>query len=190
MDRFLFEKDRIDGLILVTPFLAKDKRGYFLKCFENSIFENNDIKMKISEVNESESRKGVLRGLHFQKKFPQAKIVRVEHGEIYDVAVDLRRSSETFGKWKGVRLSRDNRNMLYIPKGFAHGFLTLSETAVVSYLFDEEYVPADEGGIMWNDKTLAINWPLDEINEVILSDRDSNHPGFYEYCSMEQIHGK
>lgn len=172
MQSFKYEETGIEGLKIVWPMLAEDKRGYFLKCYEKECLERIGIKLEVSEINESRSVKGVLRGLHFQKQFPQAKLVRVEQGEIFDVAVDIRQGSSTYGKWKGVYLSGKNRKMFFLPEGFAHGYVTLSDYAVVTYTCAGKYVPEDEDGIAWNDPFISVEWPLEKIGELILSEKD------------------
>ena len=126
------------------------------------------------------SRKGVLRGLHFQKNYPQAKLVRVISGEVYDVAVDLRKGSKTYGQYKGVILSAENKRQFYIPEGFAHGFLVLSDTAEFAYKCSDYYHPEDEGGVAYNDKDIAVDWPIKEGMEIILSEKDKKHPSLKE----------
>lgn len=172
MQGFQYEEIGMKGLKLLQPVLAGDKRGYFLKCYERDWLEQAGIRLEVNEINESGSVKGVLRGLHFQKQFPQAKLVRVEQGEIFDVAVDIRKGSPTYGKWKGVYLSGENRNMFFLPKGFAHGFLTLSDYAVVTYTCEGKYVPEDEGGIAWNDPSVGVEWPAGGLEKLILSEKD------------------
>lgn len=170
---FQFIEGPLKNAFEIRPRLFNDSRGYFMEAFRQDIFEEAGIYMPVVQMNVSKSCKGVLRGLHFQKKYPQAKLVRVLSGEIFDVIVDLRQGSDTFGKWMGIRLSAENKKQLYIPRGFAHGFLVLSETVEFSYLVDENYHPEDEGGILWNDKTLNIDWPLGDIEAPILSNKDS-----------------
>jgi dTDP-4-dehydrorhamnose 3,5-epimerase len=128
--------------------------------------------MDFVQDNQSKSKKGVLRGLHFQKKHPQGKLVRVLRGKVFDVGVDLRSDSETYGEWQGVILSGENKKQFYVPEGFAHGFLVLSETATFAYKCTDFYHPEDEGGIIWGDKDINIDWPLDNIDEIILSEKD------------------
>lgn len=169
---FQFIEGPLKNAYEIRPRLFKDARGYFMEAFRKDIFEEAGIYMPVVQENVSKSCRGVLRGLHFQKNFPQAKLIRVLFGEIYDVIVDLRYESNTFGKWMGIALSSENKKQLYIPRGFAHGFLVLSETVEFSYLVDESYHPEDEEGIIWNDKTLNIDWPLNDIKEPILSEKD------------------
>ena len=131
------------------------------------------------------SPKGVLRGLHFQKTYQQGKLVRVTSGEVFDVAVDIREGSKTYGKWVGVVLSAEKKNMLYVPEGFAHGFLVLSDRAEFAYKLSDYYHPEDESGIPWNDKTIGVDWPIPEGMKIITSERDSNHPAFSEGISLK-----
>ena len=145
-----------------------------MESYNESVFKANGLNYTFVQDNESKSKKGVLRGLHFQIKYPQAKLVRVIEGEVFDVAVDLRKESKTYGKWVGVILSSENKKQFMIPRGFAHGFIVLSETATFAYKCDEFYHPEDEGGIMWNDPNININWPFE--GDVILSEKDKKHP--------------
>ena len=142
------------------------------------LFKENGLDYTFVQDNESKSKKGVLRGLHFQKTYPQAKLVRVLEGEVFDVAVDLRKDSKTYGKWVGVILSSENKRQFMIPRGFAHGFVVLSESATFTYKCDEFYHPEDEGGLMWNDEDINIEWPYE--GEVLLSEKDKNHPSLKE----------
>lgn len=183
MGSFSFKNTDITDLIIVNSFFSEDERGNFIKSFEKDIFKNNGIEMIPYENFESTSKKGVIRGLHFQTENPQAKLIRVPFGEILDIAVDLRKESPTFGKWHSENLSSDNRKTLYIPSGFAHGFITLSDIAIVSYLCDSKYSAATDGGIVWNDKELNINWQLEKVNKVNLSERDKKLQTFSEYCN-------
>ena len=171
---FKFYETNIKGVYIIEPKLFGDNRGYFMETYNENEFRKNGLNYNFVQDNQSKSKKGVLRGLHFQKKHSQAKLVRVLEGEVYDVAVDLRKDSPTYGKWVGALLSSDNNKMLMIPRGFAHGFVVLSETAVFAYKCDEFYHPEDEGGIMWNDPEIGIEWPYD--GELILSEKDKKHP--------------
>lgn len=181
MRKFKTEETGIDGLKVVYPHFFGDDRGYFLKSFEKRELEDAGIFINITEINESKSYKNVLRGLHIQKKFPQAKLIRVEEGEIYDVAVDLRKNSPTYGKWRGVYLSKENRKMIFLPKGFAHGFFTVSEEAIATYVCDGEYIPEDESGIRWDDEHLKIEWPFDNNEILVLSEKDKQWGSFIDY---------
>lgn len=145
-----------------------------METYNESEFNKAGLNYKFVQDNQSKSKAGVLRGLHFQKTHPQAKLVRVLEGEVFDVAVDLRKNSKTYGKWVGVILSAENNKQFMIPRGFAHGFLVLSETATFAYKCDDFYHPEDEGGIMRNDETVNIVWP--EVKEILLSEKDTKHP--------------
>ena len=169
----------IKDLVVIEPKVFGDERGYFYEAYNKNTFHELGLDYDFVQDNQSFSRKGVLRGLHFQKQFPQAKLVRVIEGEVFDVAVDLRKDSPTFGKWYGVTLSGENKKMFMIPRGFAHGFLVLSETAVFSYKCDDFYHPNDEGGIMYNDTDIGVEWPKIDT-EYILSEKDKKHPAFKE----------
>lgn len=170
---FTFTKTEIDGVVIIEPKVFGDNRGYFMETYNEADFKNAGLNYKFVQDNQSKSRKGVLRGLHFQKTHQQAKLVRVIQGEVFDVAVDLRKDSPTYGKWVGVLLSDKNQKMFMIPRGFAHGFVVLSDTAEFVYKCDEFYHPEDEGGILWDDKDIGIDWPFD--GEVILSEKDMKH---------------
>ena len=149
-----------------------------METYNQKEFVENGLDMVFVQDNESRSKKGVLRGLHFQKTNPQGKLVRCLEGEVFDVAVDLRKDSETFGKWYGVTLSAENKKQFYIPEGFAHGFVVLSDTATFCYKCTRLYDPSDEGGLMWNDKTVNIQWPITEDMEILLSEKDKVNPSF------------
>ena len=168
----------IDGLKVIEPKVFADSRGYFTETYNKQDFYTADLEYDFVQDNQSKSSKGVIRGLHFQKKYPQAKLVRVLEGEVFDVAVDLRTGSKTFGRWVGITLSGENMKQFMIPRGFAHGFKVMSETAIFAYKCDDYYHPNDEGGIIWNDPDLNIKWP--ESSNTILSDKDKNHPCFKE----------
>lgn len=149
----------IKGLCVIAPAIHGDARGYFMETYNQRDMEENGLNMVFVQDNQSRSTKGVLRGLHFQKQFPQGKLVRVISGTVFDVAVDLRGGSETFGKWFGVELTAENKKQFYIPEGFAHGFLVLSDTAEFCYKCTDFYRPEDEGGLAWNDPKIGIAWP-------------------------------
>ena len=161
MGKIRVEKDAggISGLYVIEPTVFGDSRGYFMETYNQNDLREAGLDRAFVQDNQSMSVKGVLRGLHFQKQFPQAKLVRVIRGSVFDVAVDLRSSSETYGKWHGVLLSEENRLQFYIPEGFAHGFLVLSDTAEFCYKCTDFYHPGDEGGLAWNDPTIGIEWP-------------------------------
>ena len=174
MGNFSFTETGIKGVFIVEAKAFGDDRGYFTETYKESDFRSAGLTYSFVQDNQSGSRRGVLRGLHFQKRYPQAKLVRVIRGEVFDVAVDLRKGSETYGQWVGALLSGENRRQLMIPRGFAHGFLVLSETAEFAYKCDEEYHPEDEGGLLWNDPDIAIRWP--DVGNIILSEKDRNNP--------------
>ncbi|MDT8386264.1 MAG: dTDP-4-dehydrorhamnose 3,5-epimerase [Thiogranum sp.] len=163
----------IPGVLLIEPAVHGDARGFFLESYRRDIFRNAGVNDKFVQDNHSHSGKGVLRGLHYQLKHPQAKLVRAVRGAIFDVAVDVRRGSPTFGQWVGEQLSEENKRMLYVPAGFAHGFCTLAETTDVLYKCSDYHHPQDERGILWSDPDLAIEWP--EM-QFLLSERDRVHP--------------
>lgn len=173
-----FTKTEIDGVYIIEPKVFGDNRGYFMETYNENVFKANGLDYTFVQDNQSKSKKGVLRGLHFQKTHPQAKLVRVLEGEVLDVAVDLRKGSKTYGKWVGVVLSEDNNRMLVIPRGFAHGFVVLSDTATFAYKCDEFYHPEDEGGIAWNDPDVGIDWQYE--GEPLLSEKDKKHPTLKE----------
>lgn len=149
----------IEGLCVITPTVHGDARGYFMETYHQRDMQEAGLNMVFVQDNQSMSTKGVLRGLHFQKQFPQGKLVRVIRGRVFDVAVDLRAHSATYGKWYGVELTEENKKQFYIPEGFAHGFLVLSETAEFCYKCTDFYHPGDEGGLAWNDPEIGIQWP-------------------------------
>lgn len=161
----------IEGLCIITPAVYGDNRGYFMETYNQKDMEEAGLTMKFVQDNQSCSAKGVLRGLHFQKEYPQGKLVRAISGSVFDVAVDLRKGSETYGKWFGVELSAENKKQFYIPEGFAHGFLVLSDCAEFCYKCTEFYHPEDEGGIAWDDPTIGIEWPELDV-EYVLSEKD------------------
>lgn len=171
---FKFNKTEIEGVYIIESQVFGDNRGYFLETYNKKDFDNAGLKYDFVQDNQSKSRKGVLRGLHFQKNHPQAKLVRVLEGEVFDVAVDLRKDSKTYGKWVGVILTAENKKQFMIPRGFAHGFVVLSDEATFAYKCDDFYHPEDEGGIMWNDPEVNVKWPYE--GEVILSEKDKKHP--------------
>lgn len=174
MGKFKFIKTSIDDLYIIEPKVFGDYRGYFMETYNKSDFKESGLNMEFVQDNESKSSKGVLRGLHFQTKHSQGKLVRVTKGEVFDVAVDLRKNSPTYGKWEGIILSEENKIQFYVPEGFAHGFLVLSDEAVFNYKCTDYYHPEYECGIIWNDNFLDINWPIEDMKNVILSDKDKN----------------
>ena len=176
---FTFEKTKLPGVVIIQPKVFGDSRGYFMETYKKGDFAAAGIDKEFFQDNESSSTKGVLRGFHFQKEHTQGKLVRVTHGEVFDVAVDVRSGSETYGQWVGVTLSSEQKNMFYVPEGFAHGFLVLSDTAEFVYKCTDVYDPASEGGIPWNDPDINVEWPkLDGPYRT--SEKDEKHPGFRE----------
>lgn len=173
MSKFTFTKTAIEGVYIIEPTVFGDERGYFTETYNEAEFKENGLNYNFVQDNQSKSRKGVLRGLHFQKTYPQAKLVRVLDGEVFDVAVDLRYGSKTYGKWVGVTLTGENKKQFMIPRGFAHGFLVKSESATFCYKCDEFYHPEDEGGIIWNDSDIDIDWG--DVTNVLLSEKDKKH---------------
>jgi len=184
MGKFTRTETGMEGLVLLEGTLFGDERGFFMETYNEKEFAELGIAATFVQDNHSRSARGVLRGLHFQKEHPQGKLVRVVRGSVYDVAVDLRRSSVTFGKWFGTVLSEANRLQLYIPEGFAHGFLTLEDGTEFLYKCTDFYHPEDEGGIRWNDPTLAIPWPLQGGGVPSLSLKDQAWPFFREAFSF------
>ena len=164
----------IEGLYVIEPTVFADERGYFMETYHQKDMEEAGLNLKFVQDNQSMSTKGVLRGLHFQKQYPQGKLVRVVRGAVYDVAVDLRKDSKTFGKWFGVELSAENKKQFYIPEGFAHGFLVLTDEAEFCYKCTDFYHANDEGGIAWNDEELGIQWPIKEGDCLTISEKDQN----------------
>jgi dTDP-4-dehydrorhamnose 3,5-epimerase len=172
MAKFKFIKTSIEGVYIIEPTVFGDERGYFMETYHAGEFKEAGLDVAFVQDNQSKSRKGVLRGLHFQYTKPQGKLVRVIKGKVFDVAVDLRKDSPTYGKWEGVILSEKNKKQFYVPEGFAHGFLVLSDEAEFTYKCTNFYDPKDEGGILWNDQDIAIKWPVEDIDEVMLSEKD------------------
>jgi dTDP-4-dehydrorhamnose 3,5-epimerase len=172
MGNFKFIETKINGIYIIEPKVFGDNRGYFMETYNKSDFFEAGLTMEFVQDNESKSKKGVLRGLHFQTKHTQGKLVRVTQGKVFDVAVDLRRCSPTFGKWEGVILTAENKKQFYVPEGFAHGFLVMSDVAVFNYKCTDYYAPQHDSGLLWNDEEVAIQWPLDGIENILLSDKD------------------
>lgn len=178
IQKFSFEELDLYGAYLIKPFVAYDERGYFIKDYSKEMFEENGIQHELKEVFYTNSHKGVIRGIHFQRKNEQAKLVRCMSGKIFDVIVDLRKESPTFGQWRGFFLSEDNKDELYIPKRFGHGFLAL-EPSLVSYKCAEKFYGEFDDGIMWNDPNIGIKWPLKLVNnEVTISEKDTKLQSF------------
>jgi dTDP-4-dehydrorhamnose 3,5-epimerase len=181
MGKISVETCEIEGLKIITPTVFGDNRGYFMETYNYNDFKEAGITQTFVQDNQSASKKGVLRGLHFQIEYPQDKLVRVIKGRVFDVAVDLRKGSATFGKWHGVELTEDNKKQFFIPKGFAHGFLVLSDYAEFCYKCTDFYHPNDEGGLAYNDPAIGVEWPMEEGMELILSDKDKLWGGLEEY---------
>lgn len=173
----------IDGLVIIEPKVFGDARGYFMETFQKNTFNSNVTETEFIQDNESKSSKGVLRGLHFQlPPYQQAKLVRVIEGEVLDVAVDLRKNSKTYGQHHSILLSGENKKQFFVPRGFAHGFVVLSKTAIFSYKVDNIYAPTHDFGIMWNDETLNIDWNIDSAL-IQLSEKDKNLSSFKDFNS-------
>lgn len=181
MGKFNFIKTEISGLMVIEPVVFEDSRGYFMETFNYDDFSVLDQNINFVQDNQSHSRKGVLRGMHFQKTKSQSKLVRIIKGEVYDVAVDLRKDSSTYRQWFGIYLSECNKKQVYIPKGFAHGFLVTSDEADLVYKCSEFYDPLDECGFSYDDPTIGIEWPLIDEMKLLLSQKDMNLP------NLEQI---
>ena len=179
-------KTPIEGVLLIKPQVFGDERGYFVETWQKERYEAAGINLPFVQDNHSKSTKGILRGLHFQKQFPQGKLVRAVRGTVFDVAVDLRTSSETYGKWFGVELSAENKKQFYIPEGFAHGFLVLSDEAEFAYKCTDFYHPGDEGGLLWSDETIGVQWPIEEGMELIISEKDKKWGGFNDTFKFER----
>ncbi len=182
MGKFTFVETGIEGMFLVEPTVFGDERGYFMETYNEAEFDAAGHALRFVQDNQSKSRRGVLRGLHMQVAHPQGKLVRVIRGEVFDVGVDLRRGSPTMGRWFGARLSEQNKKQLFIPEGFAHGFLVLSDEAEFVYKCTRLYDPNDELGIRYDDPDLAVDWP-DCGAAPLLSDKDRRQPSFREVCA-------
>ena len=180
MGKITVEETPIEGLKVISPTVFGDNRGYFMETYNYNDFKEAGIDCQFVQDNQSASKKGVLRGLHFQINYPQDKLVRVIRGEVYDVAVDMRKGSKTYGQWYGVRLSEENKKMFFIPKNFAHGFLVLSEYAEFAYKCTDFYHPNDEGGVIYNDPGIGVEWPIEEGMELIMSEKDTKWPTLKE----------
>ncbi|UDM08486.1 dTDP-4-dehydrorhamnose 3,5-epimerase [Halomonas sp. NyZ770] len=175
-----YEKLAIPEVVLLTPQVFGDERGFFMETFRQSEFEAHCGPYQFVQDNHSKSKHGILRGLHYQHQQPQGKLVRVTQGEVFDVAVDMRASSATFGQWVGVHLSADNKQMLWVPPGFAHGFYVTSDEAEFQYKCTDYYAPGDEVSIRWDDPSLAITWPLSEHQRPTLSNKDAQGLSLHE----------
>ena len=188
MANFSFEKMDIEGAYIINSFFSEDNRGSFVKSFEKNIYEQNGIIFNCTEDFISHSTKNVIRGMHFQLYHPQTKLVGVISGKVYDVIVDLRENSKTFGKWRGVYLSAENRTSLLIPKGCAHGFISLSDDSIVSYKCDGKYNKETDTGILYNDPEINVDWPINDINLAVLGSRDKQLMSFSDFkksCRFE-----
>jgi len=182
ISKYEFIPTEIEGVFVIKPFFASDERGFVKKTFEKNIFSDNNIDFNPIEEMETTSKKGVIRGLHFQTSNSQAKLVRCVKGKIFDVAIDLRKDSPTFGKNFSVILSSENKKMLYIPRGFAHGCMILLDDTTFYYLSDNKYCPEYESGIVWNDPDINIKWPIELVNnQIILSEKDAKLKSFDEF---------
>lgn len=181
MGKITVETCKIEGLKIITPSVFGDERGYFMETYQYEDFKAAGIDQVFVQDNQSASKKGVLRGLHFQINYPQDKLVRVISGEVFDVAVDLRKGSPTFGKWHGELLSAENKKQFFVPKNFAHGFLVLSDTAEFCYKCTDYYHANDEGGLLWSDSAIGVEWPIPEGMELILSEKDKQWKGIRTY---------
>lgn len=179
-----FEETSIQGLKLIHPLRIEDERGYYMKRYEKRIYEENGIFFTPHEEAQSNSMKGVIRGMHFQIEHPQAKLVRIAKGEAFDVAVDLRFGSPTFGKWQGFYLSDKDGTMLYIPEGFAHGIMALENDTLLCYASGDDYSPGTDGGIRWDDPDIGIQWPFERVSKPILSEKDRKLPTLREYLKL------
>lgn len=182
MGNFTFHETKIKGVYIIDVKTHGDSRGYFMETYKESDFKEAGLDYTFVQDNQSCSGKGVLRGLHFQKTHPQAKLVRALKGEVFDVAVDLRKGSVTYGQWVGVLLSEENKRQFMVPRGFAHGYLVVSDYAEFAYKCDDFYHPEDEGGLIYNDPDIAVEWP--DVGTIILSEKDKKHPTLAE-CRME-----
>lgn len=187
MGKIVVETCGIEGLKVITPAVYGDERGYFMETYHYKDFAEAGVDQVFVQDNQSASKRGVLRGLHFQLHFPQDKLVRVVSGEVFDVAVDLREGSATFGEWFGVLLSAENKKQFFVPKNFAHGFLVLSESAEFAYKCTDFYHPNDEGGLAWNDPGLGVEWPVPEGMELIISDKDQLWNGIEDYKKGKEL---
>lgn len=180
IQKFSFEKTNIEGLMYIKPFVAYDERGYFIKDYSKELFEQNNIMHDVTEVFYTNSHRGVIRAIHFQREKQQAKLVRCVMGKIYDICVDLRKDSPSFGNWQGFYLSEENKDELLIPEGCGHGYLVIDQS-IVSYKCAEKFYGDYDDGIMWDDEDIAIEWPLDLVEEIIISDKDKNLQSFAEF---------
>lgn len=180
-------REDIEGIIIIEPKVYRDDRGFFMESYSKREFKRLGIDLEFVQDNHSKSKKGVLRGLHFQKKFSQGKLIRVISGSVLDIAVDLRRESETYGRYFKILLSSENKKLIYIPPGFAHGFLTLEDESEIEYKCTNYYAPEYDSGIVWNDISLDIDWELENYNlkleDLILSEKDRKLQSFEEFTN-------
>ncbi|CUN10104.1 MAG: dTDP-4-dehydrorhamnose 3,5-epimerase [Turicibacter sanguinis] len=188
MGNFNFIATKIPDLYIIEPKVFGDERGYFMESYSQKDFTEAGLTMTFVQDNESKSRKGVLRGLHFQTKQTQGKLVRVTQGEVWDVAVDLRKGSPTYGQWEGVYLSAENKRQFYVPEGFAHGFVVTSEEAIFNYKCTDFYAPEYDSGLLWNDEDVAIKWPLEGLGEILLSEKDQKQKTLKELKDLPFIY--
>lgn len=180
MNRFNITETEFEGVYIIEPTVHSDHRGYFVKTYDEEEFKAKGLDLTFVQDDQSCSSKGVLRGLHFQKEHPQGKLVRVVRGKVFDVGVDLRKNSKTYGKWIGVVLSAENKKQFFLPKGFAHGLLSLEDHSIFVYKVDEFYYPGDEEGLAFDDEEIGIEWPLDQVDELIMTDKDKSWKSFKE----------
>ena len=188
MGNFNFIATKIPDLYIIEPKVFGDDRGYFMESYSQKDFAEAGLTMTFVQDNESKSRKGVLRGLHFQTKHTQGKLVRVTQGEVWDVAVDLRKGSPTYGQWEGVYLSAENKRQFYVPEGFAHGFVVTSEEAVFNYKCTDFYASEYDSGLLWNDPDVGIEWPLEGLGEILLSEKDQKQKTFNELTDLPFVY--
>lgn len=187
MGNFEFEQcGDIEGLYLVRPKVFGDARGYFMETYHYEEFKKAGLDQVFVQDNQSSSSRGVLRGLHYQREHTQGKLVRVLSGKVFDVAVDIRKNSKTYGKWFGVELSAEEKNMFYIPEGFAHGFYVMSDSAEFAYKCTDFYDPSSEAGIMWNDPAVGVEWPIPAGEIPLISEKDKKYPAFTEEIYLEK----
>lgn len=187
MSNITFEELDMDGVFLITSFFSGDDRGSFVKFFEKDIFSESGIKFSCNEIFASHSKRNVIRGLHFQTENPQAKLISVMYGKVFDVIVDLRKKSKTYGQWRGFYLSDGNRNSLYVPRGCAHGFLSLNELSIVSYTCDGPYNGQTDTGIKFDDPDIKIGWPIEDASKIIVSSRDSSLQSFADFDKINHF---
>lgn len=186
MGKIKVTRCEIEGLAVIEPTVFRDERGYFVETYNENDMKAEGLDLRFVQDNQSMSQKGVLRGLHYQKEFPQGKLVRVLKGQVFDVAVDLRLQSKTYGQWFGVELSEENMKQFYIPEGFAHGFYVMSDTAIFAYKCTDFYHPGDEAGISYKDPEINVKWPFMEGDPLIISEKDQKWPSFSEAFKFDR----